>query len=196
MTPDAVSRSVRRLGVLTTALGSQLPGVSFFLGWAPPGFSAVTLLCGGGAVAIFLLRFSKPNAGPDGVRRGARAVAVAIILAMVYCFLFSYVTVGSPAPRTERARYQVGFGLATFSLTDVASAFAKEHPDYTKEDLMLAFGAYTDGATSRIWKTWSIFTAGGALTVLFALTYYSWTSGLAWLAHSLKSPGRRRAAAS
>lgn len=188
--PHQVESSTRRLGVLTTTLGSQLPGISFFLGLAPPGFPAIALLTGGGTLAIFLLRFSKQQPDADCILKGARSVAVAIILALAYGFLFSYVTVGPPASRTEHVRYGVGFGLSPFSLTEPALGILKNHPEYTKEDLMLAFGAYTDGATSRIWKTWSIFVAGGVLSALFVLTYYSWTSGLAWLACTFKTPGQ------
>jgi hypothetical protein len=150
------------------------------------------LLTGGGTLAIFLLRFSKRQASPDCIRRGTRSVAAAIILAIAYGFFFSYVTVGPPAPRTEHVRYQVGFGLSRFSLTEPAVGITRDHPDYTKEDLMLAFGAYA-GATSRIWKTWSIFAAGGLLSVLFVLTYYSWTSGLAWLACVFKTTHQQTA---
>jgi hypothetical protein len=42
---------VRKLGTLAAALGSQLPGISFFLGLAPPDFRAITLLTSGGTAA-------------------------------------------------------------------------------------------------------------------------------------------------
>lgn len=189
--PDRLAASGKRMSILATALGSQLPGISFFLGLAPPGFPAIVLLTGGGTLAIFLLRISKQAPDPVCIQKGARSIAAALILATVYGFLFSLVTVGPPASRSEHVRYQVGFGLTPFSLTVPALRLANEHPAYTKEDLMLAFGAYDDTATSRIWKSWSIYAAGALLIVTFVFTYYYWTSGLGWLACTFSATSRK-----
>jgi hypothetical protein len=187
--PNQIQSSSTRMVTLTTALGSQLPGLSFFLGLAPPGFRAVTLLTGGGTLAIFLLKFSKREPYADCIQKGVRSLTIAILTAIAYGFFFAYVTAGPPAPRSEHVRYQVGFGLAPFSLTPAALRVANEQHLSTKEELMLAFGAYDEDATSRIWKSWSIFVAGAILIGMFVLTYYYWTSGLAWLACIFKSTG-------
>src|SRR5689334_7657216 len=97
---EALSYS-KRLTTLTTVLGSQLPRITFFFSLAPPGFQAVTLLTSGGTLALFLLVFSKRHEDLNCVRKGARSVAVAITLAIVYGFLFPYVTVGPPSSRDE-----------------------------------------------------------------------------------------------
>jgi hypothetical protein len=186
---DDIKSSSGRLSTLAAALGSQLPGISFFIGLAPPGFRAITLLTSGGTLALFLLVFRKRETVSDCVPRGARSVAIAIALAVIYGFVFPQVTVGAPAARHERVRYQIGFGISPFSLTADAGRIASEQHLQTKEDLMLAFGAYEDGSTSRIWKIWSIAATGSLLCILFVGTYVYWTSGLAWLACALKRTG-------
>ena len=190
---EEAKSSSERLGNLTTALGSQLPGIAFFVGLAPPGFRAITLLASGGTLALFLLVFSKRDSEVNCVRNGVRSVFVAIAIAIAYGFLFSWVTAGPPASRDERVRYQIGFGLSSFSLTAAAQHALSDPHLQTKEDLMLAFGAYDSDRITLVWKSWSVFAAGSLLCILFVAAYVCWTSGLAWLACALRraAPDRR-----
>jgi hypothetical protein len=180
-----IAASGRRLVTVTTALGSQLPGITFFFGLTPPGFRAITLLTSGGTLALFLLVFSRCEKDVKCVRNGVRSISIAVVLAIVYGLFFPYVTVGPPPERDEPVRHQAGFGLSAFSLTDEALRVATERKLKTKEDLMLALGGY-GGGPSLIWKGWSIVAAGTLLSAFFVATYVYWTSGLAWLACALK----------
>jgi hypothetical protein len=180
---EEVNSGGARLGHLSSSLLSQLPGLSFFLGVAPPAFPAITLLLFGGTLTIFFLKFTKRPSAVDCARKASRCIAGAIALAAIYGFLFHYTTVEPPAIRNESARIQVGFGLSTFSLQGKALKIAEQHHLATKQELMLAFGAYGDDAnTSLIWKPWSVLLAGSLLIVLFCATYWLWVSGLGWLA--------------
>jgi hypothetical protein len=111
---EEVKSSSKRLVDVTTALGSQLPGSAFFIGLAPPGFRAITLLASGGTLALFLLVISRRESDVYCVRKGVRSVFAAIAIATLYGFLFSWVTAARPASRDEGVRYQVGFGLSSF----------------------------------------------------------------------------------
>jgi hypothetical protein len=126
------------------------------------------------------------------VDTGVRSTCTAIVLAIVYGMLFPYLTAGPPAPRNENVRYQTGFGLSPFSLTAEAQQVAADQHLRTKEELMLALGAYGEGQTSLVWKRWTIFAAGALLIGIFVATYVCWTSGLAWLACALKQPVKRK----
>src|SRR5580698_6555356 len=106
---DQMSTTTKRLGGLAAALGSQLPGMSFFLGVTPPGFRVLPLLTSGGTLAIFFHIFSKGLEKSECTRKGTRAIAVAIMLALAYTFIFPNITAGPPPPRQENIRIGVGF---------------------------------------------------------------------------------------
>jgi hypothetical protein len=183
---NSIQKSTRKLVILATALGSQLPGISFFLGLAPPDFRVIALLTSGGTIALFLWVFNKREALQQYVVKGVRFVAIAIILAALYGILFQYLTVGTPVSRGGDERFQIGLGMWSISLTDNARTVAQEQHLDTPEELMLAFGGYEQGGRSRIWKGWSIVAASLILSVVFVISFVFWTSGLAYLARSLK----------
>ncbi len=133
-----IGASVRRLSTrIGAALGSQLPGMSFFLGLVPPDFRALPLLTGGGTIALFIYVFNKRQAQHKDVARGVRLVGAAIVLAIVYGVLFQFVTVGTPASRGGRDRFQIGFGLSSGSLTDNARQVVQQRHIDTPMELML-----------------------------------------------------------
>lgn len=180
-----IGSSFSKLVTLATALGSQLPGISFFAGITPPDFRGIALLTSGGTIAIFIWVFNKRRNQRRDVKRGVKFIATAILCAAIYGVLFQFVTVGTPAARTGHQRFQIGFGMCSFSLKDSVRKVASEQHLVTPEDLMLAFGGYERG-TSQIWKTWSIIAAATMLWVVFIASYMFWTSGLAYLARALK----------
>ena len=184
-TNSSIGTAFSKLLTLVTALGSQLPGISFFVGITPPDFRGIALLTSGGTIAIFIWVFNKPRNQSRDVKRGVKFIATAILLAAIYGVLFQFLTVGTPAARVGHQRFQIGFGMCSFSLRDTARKVASEQHLGTPEELMLAFGGYEKG-TSQIWKTWSIIAAAAILWVVFMATYVFWTSGLAYLARSLK----------
>ena len=180
-----IQNAFSKLVTLAAALGSQLPGVSFFVGFTPPSFRVIALLTGGGTIAVFVRVFNQPRNLKRHVTSGVWSIAVAVVLAAIYAVLFQFLTVGTPPARGGHQRFQTGFGMYTFSLTDNARRVARQYHLETKEDLMLALGGY-EKSTSQIWKPWSIVIAGIILWVAFIASYVLWTSGLAHIARSLK----------
>jgi hypothetical protein len=183
-----IRKALRNLSVLSAAVGSQLPGVTYFLNWAPPLFTPTVLLTSGVGLATFIKVFFI-NPQSDGAEKsGYRAVVAAVIIASLYGILFNEFTVRSPH-RTDAAEktYQIGFGTQEFSLTDAAKAVQVQYGLKTSEELMLAFGGYEPGAIKLIWHEWSILAAGAILIALFVPCYLLWTYGLAVLARGLST---------
>jgi hypothetical protein len=180
-----IQNAFGKLVTLTAALGSQLPGISFFIGLTPPNFRVITLLISGGTIAVFVRVFNQPRDKQRHVKCGVWSIVIAVFVAAIYVGLFQFLTVGTPAGRGGDQRFQIGFGMYSFSLTDNAQRVAQQNHLETKEDLMLALGGYEQG-TFQIWKPWSIVIAAIILWVVFVASYVFWASGLAHIARSLK----------
>ncbi|MGA3134088.1 MAG: hypothetical protein ABSD59_25300 [Terracidiphilus sp.] len=175
-----------KITTISAAIGTQLPGIAFFLGTIPPELKAWTLLASGGAMAIFL-RISLIDV-PDEklIGKGSRRIAAAILLAVLYGALFQFVTVGDPQHPDSKRRFQCGFGLLPFSLTPKALDLLHNGNlgINNKEDLMLAVGGFPGGQGSAAiaWKLWTILLSSGMLIALFVTIYIFWASGLAYFA--------------
>jgi hypothetical protein len=181
-----IKGALKNLSVLAGALGSLLPGLTYFLHAAPPLFALSALLSGGLALAIFVRVFVT---GPDRVaaaKKGFHYVLVAVFMGTAYGMLLPLLTVTPPTHSTfARERFQIGFRTFDFSLTPEARNKKQQFDLKTPEDLMLAFGGYEPGATTLIWRPWTIQTAGLILIVIFLTTFLLWAYGLALLAWGL-----------
>src|SRR5688572_13049607 len=179
---------MRSLSTLTMAVGSQLPGVAFFLDLAPPLFIPTALLTTGGGLAVFLAVFLKRGSPRVKALRGMRFIGAAVAAAFVYGLLLQALTVSVPQEMGGGDRRQIGFGLSSFSLTARAQEVQRANDLQTPQELMLAFGGYEEGGTQLIWKPWSIVAAALLLSAVFVAAYLSWAYGLAHLAASVLEP--------
>lgn len=174
------------LGTCATALGSQLPGLSFFTSFAPPDFGPLKLITGGLTLAIFVWVFLSRPPGAAGARTGILAVIAAVFFAIVYSALLNWTTVSAPPETGSAQRFQVGFGLAPFSLTPEGHKLIQSNPDgVTPEDLMLAKALFRPHGPELIWKPWTITAAWLLLSCVFLLSYLAWSFGLACVALNL-----------
>lgn len=171
------------LGVLVAGAGavaSQLPGLSFFTSNAPPSFGLLALVTSGLTLAIFVWVLTTTPPSRDRSRMGLVAIVAAILLGVAYAGLLNWVTVPAPAETGVDQRYQIGFGLSDFSLTDRGKASLKTAPGgLTPQDLMLNNGAFRFGGPELIWRPWTITLAELLLTGVFLVTYFLWAFGLA-----------------
>lgn len=175
------------LGVLSAAAAAviaQLPGLSFFTNNSPPSFFILGLLTSGLTIAVFLwVLINKGRDRRKRVKQGLVSVCASIVLAMVYIAFLSWVTVLPPEEYGSSQRFQIGFGLQEFSLTEEAKAVvATEESVKSTQDLMLAFGAFSSEGPRQIWTVWSIYSAWALLCLTFIATYFMWAFGLAKLA--------------
>jgi hypothetical protein len=160
--------------------------VTFFTNFAPPNFGPLELLTGGLTLAIFAWVFLSRPPGLSGAQSGISAVLVAVILAIVYTAMLNWTTVLAPPETGNAQRFQIGFGLAPFSLTPEGSRLVQESPDrVTPEYLMLATGAFRPGGPEVVWKPWTITAAWLLLSCIFLLSYLAWSFGLACVALNL-----------
>jgi len=174
---------------ISAALGTQLPGIAFFVGMIPPDFKAWTLLASGGAMALFLRISLLEIQDRQFIERGSRRVAGAIAVAVLYGAFFQFVTVTNPQDPSSNGHFQCGFGLSTFSLTPRGLDLLgdKSLGIDTKEDLLLAVGGFPGGQgnATMAWKRWTIILASSTLITLFVTIYLLWASGLAYFARTV-----------
>jgi hypothetical protein len=116
-------------------------------------------------------------------------LGVATTTLIVYGTLLTLCTVVDP--QTERVRFQIGFGLAGWSLTSEAQRLKEHAPSMTATQLMMAFGGFTPGGAARIWTAWSIYSAGILLIVLYLSSFISWTIAAGLVAARLLRAGVR-----
>ncbi|WNM61913.1 hypothetical protein [Candidatus Nitrospira neomarina] len=172
------------VSALAGSAGGLLPGIAFFNTYAPPMFEAVSLLTGGVAIAIVLHALKSGHATKGSAKKAIILILLGLLLVVSYGFGRSFWTVSPPAGWPPD-RIQIGFYLADWSLTDKAQEYMIDHPDYTVEKLMLSFAAYDH--PEKIWKVWSIISAGFILIVVFSGGFLLWAYGFALLARSLSS---------
>jgi hypothetical protein len=181
--PIEISTALGALAAGTGAIASQLPGLSFFTSNAPPSFGLLGLMTSGLTLAIFVRVLATTPEALDRSRAGLLAVAGAVVLGLSYVSLLNWVTVPAPVETGVDRRYQIGFGLSDFSLTDRAKAALKTGADgVTSEDLMLMNGAFRPGGPQLLWKPWTITLARALLSAVFLLAYFLWSFGLACVA--------------
>jgi hypothetical protein len=166
------------------AAGPILPGITFFSNYPPPLFPGISLLTTAlGAAVLCIGYFSTSGLEPNRtIRRSALALALGLGCLCTYVLLLASTTIVSP--RGDH-RFQVGFSTHQWSLTQTGLAAVHQQPDITKEELMMREGAYVSGGPERIWRPWTIQTAGLALICTYFLGFILWTIGFAILA-SLK----------
>ncbi|NKK60603.1 hypothetical protein [Rhizobium ruizarguesonis] len=177
------------LAILTASAGaiaSQLPGLSFFTDYTPPSFGLMTLLTGGLTLAVFVWVLASTPRSSNFAGFGVATIVIAVLLAVIYLALLSWVTVPAPIETGIDERFQIGFGLLDFSLTDRARTLLQSHNGSTPQDLMLAVAGFRPGGAELLWKPWTVTSAWLLLVCNFILTYFLWSLGLALIATRLR----------
>lgn len=159
--------------------GAGLPALSYFTDYAPPLFAGVTTIITALAAAILLIAAARKQKA-ESVRTAAVCLGVVIPLLIVYSLFLAFTTVVGPGE--HGSRYQIGFGLAQFSLTDTAKADLKDNPTLQPKDLMMYEAAFDQDRVAILWQTWSIYLAAAILIVLYFAGFVLWTAGFALLA--------------
>lgn len=186
---ERLAKSSKALSLTAGAVVSQVPGIAYFYALVPPYFAAFHLLATGGTLAIFLYSHLRSSETRTLIRSGVKWVGVSIVLAIIFTPLLRAWTVPPPEGWPQSGKFQIGFGMSKFSLTDKAIQKAKEFEIDNPSDLMLAFGAFDDAKIPRVWKHWTIVAAGMTLVVVFIASYVCWVLGIAYLAKSLGRAG-------
>jgi hypothetical protein len=187
-----IRSAVAVLATCATALGSQLPGVSFFTNFAPPDFGALKLVTGGLTLAVFVWVFRSWAPGAAAGKTSIIAVLTAVFLAIGYSALLDWTTVSAPPQTGNAQRFQIGFGLAPFSLTPKGLELVQSSPDSVNPQyLMLATGGFQPGGAELVWKRWTITAAWLILSLVFLLSYLAWSFGLACVAINLTDRSKK-----
>jgi hypothetical protein len=175
---------VKRFGlILTGAATASAPLWSVFPD-APPlvpyGRPTVAAAC----AVLLVVVFMRPRVGRTCRERTTRLrwavlwLGAALVLLSVYNMLLNELTVLEP--QTYKTRFQVGFGRAEWSLTDVGRAMVREHPLWTPEQLMLGAGAFQSNTGAMlVWQPWSVRIAGLVLVGVYFPLFVSWIMAVA-----------------
>lgn len=183
-------------GIATTA-NVALPFVGDFASMSPPLFAEVSWIVGFtapvlAAICFYLVRTDQlpERDRRRAVRRrliwAARLLAGSLIAVIGYAVLIQISTVINP--QTEK-RWQIGFGLVGWSLTDTGSGVLQDHPNSTSTDLLLRTGNFRDGGPAKVWHQWSILLSGTALIVLYLATFILFTAAWSIVARYLYEHG-------
>jgi hypothetical protein len=164
--------------------GIGVPGYQFFTSFPPPLFPGISLITAGLSSAIlFIVLAWRPKADrrsaamPRVVHVAGRYIGSAVLLLVFYVLLFGFTTIGAPSGK----RLQIGFGRATWSLTDAGRDWVKTQPTITVVQMVTNEAAFEQDRIGILWTTWSINLAGALLILLFVLCFASWTTGFALL---------------
>jgi hypothetical protein len=115
---------------------------------------------------------------PRDVRKAAFLIGVSVLLLVLYVLLFQFTTISAPSGK----RLQIGFGRANWSLTDGGKTWVRTQPSITVVEMVENEAAFDQGRLTILWTTWSIYTAGGLLILLYFVGFVCWTKGFAILA--------------
>ena len=177
---------LKALCTITGTLGAVIPGYAYFSQYAPPNFREVSLLTGGLALVVLVATLMRPNIR-HSLRKTVVRIFVAFLCLVCYGFMLDLTTVTAPADFQSEERFQIGFGMTDWSLTDNAKELIKTRKLDTKEQIMLSVQGYTDTDAVRLaWHGWSILLAQVTLIALFTIGFLLWTHGFALLSMAVK----------
>jgi hypothetical protein len=168
------------------ATGALVPAWDFFKHDVPPLFPEIGLLmCAvSGAIAIVVSAYipsrPKPIHGLQAiVWRGTILIVMSLGVLISYRILLESWTVLEP--QSYQQRFQVGFGVVDWSLTNLGQEMKHAGNIRVADDLMLAGHAFRPGGPATIWKQSTIDSAGLILILLYVVGFVLWTTGFALL---------------
>src|SRR5260221_2596035 len=107
----SVHKGLTALIGIAAALSSQLPSISFFTDYAPPDFGVLKLMTSGLTLALVVWVFSTAPSHDRRCQVGMLAITCAVVFAVIYSALLSWVTVRAPPEVGLITRFQIGFGM-------------------------------------------------------------------------------------
>lgn len=165
--------------------GVAVPGYQFFTSFPPPLFPGISLITAALSAAVLVIVIAwRPKADdrldgmPPVVRLGGRFIGSAVLLLILYILLLQFTTIETSSGK----RLQIGFGQASWSLTEAGRDWIKAQPTITVGQMVADEAASNQDRISILWTARSIYLAGVLLVVLFVLCFLIWTTGFALLA--------------
>jgi hypothetical protein len=165
---------------IVAGIGVLLPGLSYFTSYPPPLLDETAILTSAlAALTVIITYYYNPQGPSDSghglpplVKLARKALLFSLILLVLYLLLLPLCTVVAPGTRN---RFQIGFGKASWSLTDEGKRVKAQHPNETVQDWMEDDALFRPGGPDVIWKTWTISLFGVVMIVTFILAFILWT---------------------
>lgn len=177
---------------LLAGIGTLVPGIGYLVALDPPSPLAVGSIASALSLAtVLLVYYFKPRGArrrfTAPTRAALRCFVVSLGTLVLYLLLLDTTTLVDPQ---NHDRFQIGFGRTDWTLTAVGKGWKQTHPDQAPLDWMMSCG-FEAGRGERIWKPWTITTAGCLLLVSFVGMTVAWTGGWAVLARQFAASGKR-----
>ena len=166
------------------SLGVGVPGYAFFTSYPPPLFPMMSLISAVPAAILLIELARRPRTEqqtdelPRDVKKAAFLIGAGLLLLVLYGLLFNFTTITASSDK----HLQIGFGRANWSLTDAGKNWVQAQPSITVLEMVKNEAAFDQDRLAILWTTWSIYSAGGSLILLYFSGFILWTIGFAILA--------------
>lgn len=163
---------------LAGSLSVILPGAAFFFMYSPPLFDEISILVSALAVAfLWAGNKIKDERENDSITRESLYYIVGgFLLSIAYLILLDQtsVTIGN-SKKTNH--YQIGYGIAKWSITKRAQDLSKISPcGNSKLELLRCTGATRENVYI-LWRKWTINLFGITNILLFSTASFLWAFG-------------------
>ncbi|MBV9963754.1 MAG: hypothetical protein JO072_16045 [Parafilimonas sp.] len=179
---EALVRSLKILCGIVASLGSIIPGYSFYTLYSPPLFKGITLITSALCLAFLVFALVQKNpANKQLVKKGLRLMLLSFVILIAYLLLFKYTT----ASYNENV-IQAGFGRSEWSLTEGGKNVVKAgNCNIEDNETLLLCAGFSEKKVTKIWKYWTVISAGLLLIFMFVIASALWTYSWALLAKSI-----------
>ena len=175
-------RKLKSFYGLAGSLAILLPGFSFFIDYSPPLFDKINILTTALAAAFLWVGYRYPrmafgNTNEDKalLRISLKLLVVAFLFIVFYLFFLDYTTAYI---QPIDIRFQIGFNCVDWTLEEKAIQMIEEGECERSKIALIRCVTALHENIPKIWKQWTIYTAGliNLLTFnLFAIIWaYSW----------------------
>ena len=165
---------------IIAGLTTLVPGFTFFVNYSPPLFEGISILISalGG---IFLWKGFKEvetNSKEVILKKTITILLMAFVLIIMYLLLLDKTTILMENLK-DSTRYQIGFGLEKWTLTDDAIKAIEKDPDcgLSNSQLLKCLGA-TKESVYRLWKPNNIYFFGVLNIFIFSAASLLWCYGM------------------
>ncbi len=155
-----------------------IPGFAFFMGYAPPLYSKISFLVS--AISAAFLWFGYNNRYKDKSKLfhlAFRFIVTGFIVSLFYVWLLDKTTAEFQDTNTKQSiRYQLGYNIASWSLTPAADSIRVKDGITSNEELFKECQVQNENIP-KIWKPFWVDFFGITNILLFCFSSILWSYG-------------------
>lgn len=173
---------------LASSLAVIIPGILFFADYSPPLFGTGIWILVTSLSIFLIIIFLNQNINNKNkvIQRSILCIVLSLILFSVYFVLFDFST-ATIASDNQKEVYQVGFGTFDWTLTkygiDSKNRWeARKQTPITNTELVKTKPGKEN--ITKLWKSWSYYSAGFLLIIIYILSVLFWIYGWCYIANT------------